>query len=170
MYRKIPPPFLSRSRPKRLLKLFMQNSPIGKLLFNCVSIIIRISILSENWYLTVLLSIFVRRYLKLSFSSLVAFWSLVSDVYTSSDCVGVEGKSLLFTKFSVGPHLYFKTKLSKFLPLLSDPFLFRCSLLLLNSALRLMFLWVMKSNLASLDILKKFIIDIQGFITGVAVL
>ena len=45
-------------------------------------------------------------------------------------------------------------KLAKFLPILSEPFLFRCSLLLLKSALGLMFLCIMKSNLASLDLLE----------------
>ena len=49
MYNKIAPPFLSRSRPKGLLKPFMKNYPIGKLSSSFVSIIIKVSILFLIW-------------------------------------------------------------------------------------------------------------------------
>ena len=97
---------------------------------------------------------FIRRHLKSWLLSLVAFRSLVFDIYTSWDCAGVEGTSLLLAPFSLCPHFCFKIKLTKFSPVLSDPFLFRYSRLLLKSALRLIFLYIIKSNLASLLICK----------------
>lgn len=45
-------------------------------------------------------------------------------------------------------------KLIKFLPILSEPFLFKCSLLSFKSVIGLMFLCFIKSNLVSLHIFK----------------